>query len=738
MFYENYFTSAKLFFTFFICCSLNFRPGFTQSTWYFAHPLPTGNQLNSVFFANDKTGYSAGVSGTIIKTSDGGKSWIQLSAETGTELNKIFSVSKNILLAAGNKGVILKSTNEGKTWIQKRSRTSVNLYDINFISDKTGFIAGLKGTIIKTTDAGNSWNQIFSGTNSPLYCINFLNQSTGFAGGYNTLLKTTDGGKYWLNLNITITPAAQIISIKNTGFDTVYALCNLPSGRILKSTNCGQTWNQYDMNIPFIFGGTADLVRSFIFINSTKGICVTDFGTILKTTNAGINWTGDSSFRPQYEKTGIMKNIFLLDSTDIFITGCGGSVYRSSDKGLNWGLLTGSRLDFRSVYFTNEFTGYSAGEFGTIHKTTDSGMRWEILDSETDELLNSVFFINQETGFTAGNNGVIMKTTDEGNTWSVQSSGVDNNLKYILFVNSQTGFAAGGGNNSIILKTTDGGENWFSTFTDNKTEGIEALDFLNLSTGFAVSKSGDVLYTTDCGAIWKANKVSPVSLHCISFSDTLNGFIAGDDGIIFKTTDGGMNWKYTAVGVYNKLYAIKHLNQEQIISAGENGTILYSSNSGADWINSSTFTSNTLYGICNTVLTADKISIFIAGENGTFLKSDFNEIISGKNKRISGSKYFILHQNYPNPFNPKTIIRYEIKSRCFATMKIYDISGKEIETLVNKLHDTGIYKAEFDIDKSGHEKKISSGVYFYRFMTKTSENNKYVVSEETGRMIILK
>jgi len=74
-------------------------------------------------------------------------------------------------------------------------------------------------------------------------------------------------------------------------------------------------------------------------------------------------------------------------------------------------------------------------------------------------------------------------------------------------------------------------------------------------------------------------------------------------------------------------------------------------------------------------------------------------------------KVYELNQNYPNPFNPITNIKFAIPENDFVTIKVYDILGKEIATLVNEKLTAGYY--QFSFDASG----MSSGVYFYRMTT---------------------
>lgn len=85
---------------------------------------------------------------------------------------------------------------------------------------------------------------------------------------------------------------------------------------------------------------------------------------------------------------------------------------------------------------------------------------------------------------------------------------------------------------------------------------------------------------------------------------------------------------------------------------------------------------------------------------------------------------FTLEQNYPNPFNPVTIIQYAIGSRQFVTLKVFDILGNEIATLVNEEKNAGNYEINFDA--SG----LTSGIYFY---TLTSDN-----FTETKKLVLMK
>lgn len=85
---------------------------------------------------------------------------------------------------------------------------------------------------------------------------------------------------------------------------------------------------------------------------------------------------------------------------------------------------------------------------------------------------------------------------------------------------------------------------------------------------------------------------------------------------------------------------------------------------------------------------------------------------------------FVLHQNYPNPFNPVTVIRYQLSDNSEVTLKVYDVLGNEVATLVNEYKPAGNYEIEFDA------LQLSCGVYYYRLQS------GYFF--ETKKMVLLK
>jgi hypothetical protein len=86
---------------------------------------------------------------------------------------------------------------------------------------------------------------------------------------------------------------------------------------------------------------------------------------------------------------------------------------------------------------------------------------------------------------------------------------------------------------------------------------------------------------------------------------------------------------------------------------------------------------------------------------------------------------FLLYQNYPNPFNPRTIIEFQIPELRFVTLKVYDVLGNVVATLVNEEKTAGDYTVDFNANN------LSSGIYFY----KLEAGNSFV---EVKKMIFMK
>jgi hypothetical protein len=93
---------------------------------------------------------------------------------------------------------------------------------------------------------------------------------------------------------------------------------------------------------------------------------------------------------------------------------------------------------------------------------------------------------------------------------------------------------------------------------------------------------------------------------------------------------------------------------------------------------------------------------------------------------------YSLNQNYPNPFNPTTVITYQIPSESQVTLKVFNILGKEVATLVNEVQQPGNKMVKFDAAA------FSNGVYFYRLEACQLSGGKSGPFTQTRKLVLLK
>jgi len=341
-----------------------------------------------------------------------------------------------------------------------------------------------------------------------------------------------------------------------------------------------------------------------------------------------------------------------------------------------------------NTFFTSTNTVYSVGSGSggdAIRKSTDGGYNWSVQYTTFQRALKSIFFTDANTGYVVGEAGIIIKTTDGGNNWNGQNSGTNQNLWSVFFSDVNTGFAVGGlGGGGVILKTTDGGDNW-ETQVNGITE-VTSVYFANANAGYIVGLNGTILATTNGGNDWNLQvSGTNADLWSVYFLDESTGYITGEirvlqGGIILKTTDSGSTWFHLQSASNFGLFSIFFTDSEVGYAVGKFGTILKTTSGGVS---------------------------FVEGEEIDEIPTSYN-----------------LSQNYPNPFNPTTSIQYAVSSMQFVSIKVYDVLGNEITTLVNEEKPTGIYEVEFNtLD-------LPSGIYFYKIQA-----GNFI---ETKKMVLMK
>ena len=385
----------------FIILFYSFISIFAYPQWKWQNPLPQGNGMNSIYFTDTNTGYTVGTAGTILKTSDGGQTWITYSSGPYNFLSSVFFTDANNGYVAGSNNMgslIIKTDNAGTTWSPSFSGSVAWLNSIYFPDVNTGYAVGVAGDIVKTTNAGSTWTTLTSGTTAELFSVFFLNVNTGYAVGYNG-----NNGK----------------------------------GTIIKTTNGGITWDT-------LSSGRTVPLKSVLFTDSNTGYVVGDVGTILKTINAGTTWTLDTNGIGHMNMFDYFNSIYFTDSNTGYITdGSKNFIFKTTNAGGTWTPI-GTDHGFSSVFFPAANIGYSLS--WRVEKTMDAGVNWTDLYKGTNETLRSVSFPSATTGYAVGSADVeqprtIIKTIDGGTNWTILSSGPQYEwLNSVFFTDVNTGY----------------------------------------------------------------------------------------------------------------------------------------------------------------------------------------------------------------------------------------------------------------------------------------------------------
>ena len=141
--------------------------------------------------------------GNIFKSNDNGNNWVNLRVSSyPSRLGCICYVSDSLMIAGGTDGNIVKTTNGGKFWNQITTGINGFITSLYFVDNLLGFATTSRFYIYKTTNCGDNWNQIYSSTNY-IENIHMLNANTGFICGRGHLVKkTTNCGIEWTDINI--------------------------------------------------------------------------------------------------------------------------------------------------------------------------------------------------------------------------------------------------------------------------------------------------------------------------------------------------------------------------------------------------------------------------------------------------------------------------------------------------------------------------------------------------------
>jgi hypothetical protein len=420
----------------------------------------------------------------------------------------------------------------------------------------------------------------------------------------------------------------------------------------------------------------------------------------------------------------------------IYAGGIDSGVYKSTNGGLNW-----FQVNSGMTYFHIQCLAISASNPDILYAGTDSLGGWA----------------------TSG----VYKTTNGGGNWTIVSAGITDskgiqaivihptnpNIVYVGVFNALAASQTG------LWKTTDGGTTWFASSTGmtNKNMLSLVMNPLNPNVLYAGSSlimpgsTGPVtIYKTyDAGANWTAviNGIPQTStdnnpIRCLSISSLDTSvvlaalFMNAATGGMYLTTNGGQLWSLrhtgipTAVGTLIRACIIKPGSATEMYAGLDRSTFLdmgvfRTTNAGVSWtaFSGGSVPNTTTIRALVFKITPGLHTLFAGCASTSTPRGihDYSWVVSGISNNGGNPDNYALSQNYPNPFNPVTKINFSLKKTGFTSLKIYNLLGQEVVTLVNEIIPAGNYSIDFN------GSNFSSGTYFYKIQSGEFADTKKMI-----------
>ncbi len=720
------------------------------ATWTVSTIAPAPTSATTIFyqvtFINSQVGYVAGTSTPkIFKTTDGGSTWNSVPGYTSTvTAYDVWSPNDTLIIVATTSGNVQRSTDGGATFATVATGASFSVYKMEGVASAV-MAVGTVGNARISTDGGATWAAASTGlpTTNTHWELDYLNGNFYITGSSFNVYKTSNNGVSWDTLAL-LNPAQPWTStmyasaFTSTG-DTVVTVgaFGLVQSRFGASatptahTYLGKpgTWNDVWSSSPT---GTVIAVGAPTSAGNSAD-------QVARSTDGGTNW----SVLPWPNKVSAMWSIDMVDNNTGYMSGTNSSVYKTTNGGATWdslvavGLPTGAT--FRKIDFVDVNTGWVFASAPStlanfIFKTTDGGLNW-VAQSHglTATSAGQVYGSHMRDA----NKGTIVtweprpySTTDGGSTWRRDSTidAYTGFLYDVRMVDDNLGYMVGG--SGRIYKTTNGGVMWDTlSKPTGSTYTHYTLEVYNASI-FAVFGSTGVFYITyDGGLNWTMKNTGGATLNGSSLSFGQNNssafFTVGTNGYILKNTLTPVPVELTSFGA-SVVDGNVRLSWKTSTELNNSGFEIERKSANGSWTKigfiagAGTSASGKEYAYTDKSVNSGKFSYRLrqVDFDGTATYSGVVEV------DLTSPFTFALDQNYPNPFNPATSVKFQVAEKTLVTLKVYDVIGNEVATLVNKEQETGSYIVKFDASK------YASGMYIYKLTA-----GKF---EKTMKMMLLK
>jgi photosystem II stability/assembly factor-like uncharacterized protein len=732
--------------------SISYNPGIGRINCITAHPT------------NSNILFAGAPSGGLWKSINGGQNWstatdnLEVLGVSGIIINPVNPDIMYIATGDGDGGAtysigVLKSTNGGGSWMTTglSYQVSQGLRINKLVSNPANsniLIAGSNFGIYRSTDGAATWTQVISNS---IRDIEFHPSNSNIIYAAGTLFYKSTNGGVTFNPSGSGLPSSGVnrlaIGVSPAGANYVYILASSSANSgfygFYRSTNSGDNFVM-TIDSPNILGYNAN--GSSVGGQGTYDLCVavspnnvnevyTGGINIWKSTNAGSSFVCNTYWiYPPSSYGYVHADIHTIDfiGTTMY-TGTDGGLFKSANFGSNWIDLSAgmSTTQFYRFGGTPQNANYLIG--GTQDNGTNlyTGVWTHVLGADGMEA--AVDPVNQNTVYACIQNGGLRRSFNGGNSFS-----------------------------SMVSNITGSGA-WVTPYV------LDPVDPQTIYTGFQ-----DVWRSSNQGSSWsKLTEYNGTTFRSLAVAKSNNNYIyAGTYTAIYRSSDKGNNWTEITAGLpgNSKTYIDVNSTDPNKLwvtlsgyTAGQK--IYYSSNAGNTWVNISGTLPN-LPANCVSYLHPDRL--FIGMDVGVYYRdntmndwapfmtnlpnvevSEFEFYLPSNKIRaatygrgiwesvippVTGNNSgndnipvsFALFQNYPNPFNPQTVIRFDIPVKSNVSLKIFNILGQEVKTLVYSELSPGEKSVSWN-GKDNAGLSVNSGIYVYELRAGDYRESKKLV-----------